>query len=165
MGEVFGLTPGKATNENDTLTARSAEQLGAAAAALHDQQARSARKGKTKTGRKTKTTKGKKGTTKRKDNRTGRRAGDSLWEDPDETPRKSLVRLFDGSSGGSTPQTRSSEEEPNTFKVLWLKNCGLVYISNNGTVGLSGRHSGNNQSSGGGSECVVFRMEVGGAIS
>ena len=77
VGEVFGLTPGKATNENDTLAARAAEQLGEAAAALHDQQSRrKARKGKTKTGRKTKTTKGKKGTTKKKDNRTGRRAGD-----------------------------------------------------------------------------------------
>lgn len=42
---------------------------------------------------------------------------------------------------------------------LWAR----VYF-NSGTVGLSGRHSGNNQSSEGGSECVVFRMEVGGAI-
>lgn len=42
---------------------------------------------------------------------------------------------------------------------LWARD-----ISNSGTVGLSGRHSGNNQSSGGGSECVVFRMEVGGTL-
>ena len=44
-----------------------------------------------------------------------------MWEDPDETPRKSLVRLFDGSSGGSTPQTRSSEEEPNTEDRKFIK--------------------------------------------
>ena len=69
VGEVFNLTPGKATNENDTLAARAAEQLGEAAAILHDQQSRrKAREGKTKTGHKTKTTKGKKGTTKKKDN-------------------------------------------------------------------------------------------------
>ena len=115
VGEIFNLTPGKAENENDTLAARSAEQLGEAAAYLHDQQSRrKARKGKTKTGRRTKKTKGKKGTTERKeDKHSGRRVGDSYWEDPAETPRKSLVRLFDG-SGGSTPQTRSSEEEPDT---------------------------------------------------
>ena len=51
---------------------------------------------------------------------TGRRAGDSLWEDPDETPRKSLVRLFDG-GGGSTPHTHSSDEEPNTEDKDFIK--------------------------------------------
>ena len=111
VGEVFGLTPGKATNENDTLVERAAEQLGEAAALLHDQQSRcKTRKGKTKTtkkGRKTKTTKGKKGTTKKKDNRVGRRAGDSFWEDPDETPRMSLVRLFDGSRTRTRARVRA----------------------------------------------------------
>ena len=122
MGEIFNLTPGKADNENDTLAARAAEQLGEVAAILHDQQSRrKTRKGKTKTGRKTTKPKGKKGMTERKeDKRSGRRVGDSYWEDPDETPRKSLVRLFDG-SGGSTPQTRSSEEEPNTDDRDFIK--------------------------------------------
>ena len=122
MGEVFNLTPGKATNENDTLAERAAEQLGEAAAALHDQQSRrKARKGKKnrrdeEQRRKTRTTKGKKGKAKHKGgNGAGRRARDSLWADPDETPRHSLVRLFDGSrSGGSTPLVPSSDEEPNT---------------------------------------------------
>ena len=124
VGEIFNLTPGKATNDNDTLTDRVTEQLGEAAALLHDQQSRrKARKGKTKTGRKTKTTKGKKGTIKKKDNLAGRRVGDSFWEDPDETPRKSLVRLFDG-SGGSTPQTRSSNEQPNTDDEEFIKDDG-----------------------------------------
>ena len=122
MGEIFNLTPGKAANEIDTLAARSAEQLGEAAAILHDQQSRrKARKGKTKGRRETK---GQKGTTGKKndqkDNHAGRRVGDSFWEDPAETPRKSLVRLFDG-SGGSTPQTRSSEEEPDTDDRDFIK--------------------------------------------
>ena len=101
VGEVFGLTPGKATNENDTLAARSAEQLGETVTTLHDQQARSARKGKTKGRRKSKSKKGeKRGKPKnKKDNHAGRRVGDSFWADPDETPRKSLMRLFDGSGG------------------------------------------------------------------
>ena len=38
VGEVYNLTPGKATNENGTLAERAAEQLGEAAAKLHDQQ-------------------------------------------------------------------------------------------------------------------------------
>ena len=122
VGEVFDLTPGKATNENDTLAERAAEQLGEAAAALHDQQSRrKARKGKRnrrdeEQRRKARTTKGKKGKAKHKEgNGAGRRARDSLWADPDETPRHSLVRLFDGSrSGGSTPLVPSSDEEPNT---------------------------------------------------
>ena len=121
VGEVYNLTPGKATNENGTLAERAAEQLGEAAAKLHDQQARSARKGKTKGRRKTKPTKGKtKGKTKKKDNHAGRRVGDSFWENPDETPRKSLEGLFDGSEG-STPQTRSSEEEPNTEDKKFIR--------------------------------------------
>ena len=93
VGEVFNLTPGKATNENDTLAERAAEQLGEAAALLHDQQSRSARKEKTKGQRKTMPTKGKKkGKPKtEKDSHSGRRVGDSFWEDPDETPRKRLV--------------------------------------------------------------------------
>ena len=67
MGEIFNLTPGKADNENDTLAARAAEQLGEAAAILHDQQSRrKARKGKAKTGGKTKKTKGKKESGKRR---------------------------------------------------------------------------------------------------
>ena len=37
VGEVFDFTPGKTTNENDTLAERAAEQLGEAAALLHDQ--------------------------------------------------------------------------------------------------------------------------------
>ena len=125
MGEVFNLTPGKATNENDTLAERAAEQLGEAAALLHDQQSRSARKEKTKGQRKTKPTKGKKkGKPKtEKDSHSGRRVGDSFWEDPDETPRKSLAGLFDG-SGGSTPQTRSSKEEPNTDDREFIKGDG-----------------------------------------
>ena len=53
----------------------------------------------------------------------GRRVGDSFWEDPDETPRKSLVLLFDG-SGGSTPQTRSSDEDPNTDDEKFIKDDG-----------------------------------------
>ena len=121
VGEVCNLTPGRATNENDALAERAAEQLGEAAAKLHDQQARSARKGKTNGRRKTKPTKGKtKGKTKKKDNHVGRRVGDSYWEDPDETPRKSLAGLFEG-SGGSTPQTRSSDEEPNTEDKKFIK--------------------------------------------
>ena len=126
VGEVFDLTPGKATNENDTLAERAAEQLGEAAASLHDQQARSARKGKTKGRHKTKATKatkGKKDKTKKKwGNGAGRRARDFLWADPDETPRHSLVRLFDGSrSGGSTPLEHSSDEEPNTEDRNFIK--------------------------------------------
>ena len=126
-GRVWGrynLTPGKATNENATLAERAAEQLGEAAAKLHDQQARSARKGKTKGRRKTKPTKGMtKGKPKKKDNHVGRRVGDSFWEDPDETPRKSLAGLFGGSEG-STPQTRSSDEEPNTEDKKFIKDDG-----------------------------------------
>ena len=38
MGEIFDLTPGKANNENDTLAARAAEQLGTAATMMHDQE-------------------------------------------------------------------------------------------------------------------------------
>ena len=90
VGEVFNLTPGKATNENDTLAERAAEQLGEAAAALHDQQSRrSARKGKAKGQHKTKPTKGKKkGEPKnKKDNHAGRRVGDSYWEDTSVTVR------------------------------------------------------------------------------
>ena len=42
---------------------------------------------------------------------------------PDEIPRKILVCLFDG-SGGSTPQTRSSKEEPNTDDREFIKGDG-----------------------------------------
>ena len=51
-----------------------------------------------------------------------RHTRDSLWEDPDETPRHSLVWLFDdSSSGGSTPLNKNSNKEPDTDDRMFLK--------------------------------------------
>ena len=105
------------------LAERAAEQFGEAAASLHDQQARTARKGKIKRATQDHGDQGEEGQSQEKGaNGAGHRAKDSLWTDPDETPRHILVCLFDGSrSGGSTPMYDSSEEEPNTDDRHFMK--------------------------------------------